>query len=143
MSRGNLTLFLTLYRLTTIFRVITPKQEIAMDKIDWDKLDIENEAYTRRAIASAKKRSPASRDFFDAIEQAKQNAKEDGLIGKRNEYGTTVHTIKQGLKASCYAREDAAAILIIQMKLLERLDRNYGLMWIIAILLGYIAYRLS
>jgi hypothetical protein len=53
------------------------------------------------------------------------------------------YTIKQGLRAACVGREDAAANLILQGTILDNQKSIIRLLWIAIALLAYIAYRLS
>jgi hypothetical protein len=110
---------------------------------DWKKIDEENEKFFEWQVEQAKKSSPADRDFFTAGQKARHSVKENGLLPARNEDGEFEYIAQQGFKAACHAREDVVAILHIQRAVLSRLDRNRGLLWIVILLLIYIAYRLT
>jgi len=56
--------------------------------------------------------------------------------------GEFKYSVQQGLKAACFAREDAASILLIQPAILRRLDALKRLAWVAIGLIAYIAYRL-
>lgn len=110
---------------------------------DWKKTDEENERLFENNINEAKKASAAASDFFSAGQKARNSAKENGILPTRNEHGEFRYTVQQGLKAACHAREDVAAIAQIQLTILQRLDRNRNLLWIVIVFLFYIAFRIS
>ena len=92
---------------------------------------------------SAKSGSAANRDFFTACQQAKSWTGQAGLLPEIDEDGEDRYTARQGVKAACHGREDAAATLILQKSILERLDRNRVLLWACIVLLAYIAVRVT
>jgi hypothetical protein len=110
---------------------------------NWAQIDDENERYFEKQMEIAKKGSAADHDFFHAAQLAKTSAKENDLHPYRNENGELKYNVQQGLKAACYAREDIAAVLMIQQAVLRRLDRNRSLLWVTILLLAYIAYCVS
>jgi hypothetical protein len=69
--------------------------------------------------------------------------KQDDLFPHRDENGEMRYTVRQGLKAACYAREDIAATATIQRLILVRLDGIKFLLWLCATMLTYIAIRIS
>jgi hypothetical protein len=87
--------------------------------------------------------SSAQRDFNEAAYTAKIFTQQDGLVGSENEYGEYKWTIQQGLKAACFGREDTAAVVILQQKLLTRLDTLKTFLSLCIALLIYIAYKIS
>lgn len=99
-------------------------------------------------IERLKQVSPANHD--EACQAAAAQARSNGILPREDRYGELKYTIQQGLKASCHGREDSAATLLLQLKLLQRLDRNRDLMvsallllCCIAILMLYVAFRIS
>jgi len=110
---------------------------------NWKQTDEESERFFENHMDEMKKASAAARDFFGAVQLARRQAKENGILPVRNEHGEFQWTIQQGLKAACHAREDISATLQIQVAVLQRLDRNRNLLWLAIVLLGYVAYRLS
>jgi len=101
------------------------------------------EEFNRQNMAKMKKKSAAFFDFVEAVEMAKGNAESDGIVGHFNEYGERLHYPRQAIRAACDGREDTAAVLMIQLKLLQRLDRNRNYMWMIIALLVYIASQVG
>lgn len=110
---------------------------------DWKQTDEESERLFENHMNEAKKASAAARDFFSAGQIARHSAKENGILPSRNEHGEFRYTVQQGLKAACHAREDVAAIAQIQLAVLQRLDRNRNLLWIVIVLLFYVSFRIS
>ena len=53
------------------------------------------------------------------------------------------YTQEQGNKAACLAREDAAAVLILQGNQLQHLEAIKLLLWACLGLLAFIAYRIA
>jgi hypothetical protein len=109
----------------------------------WEQIDKENEEFCERQLQQAKKKSPADRDFFEAALSARQSMKQDDLFPHRDENGELRYTVRQGLKAACSAREDAAVTATIQRSILVRLDGIKTLLWLCAAMLVYIAIRVS
>ncbi|MBI5894136.1 MAG: hypothetical protein HZB79_10950 [Deltaproteobacteria bacterium] len=110
---------------------------------NWKQTDEESERFFENHTDELKKASATARDFFGAVQLARRQAKENGILPVRNEHGEFQWTIQQGLKAACHAREDISATLQIQVAVLQRLDRNRNLLWLAIVILGYVAYRLS
>ena len=110
---------------------------------NWKQIDKEGERIFENKMNEVKKGSAAKRDFFSAAQLARRNAKEDGILPIRNEDGEFQYTTQQGLKAACHSREDISATLTIQLAVLQRLDRNRNLLWVVIVLLSYVAYRLT
>lgn len=104
---------------------------------------IQAQEFNDKTLAKLKKKSAAFYDFVDAIEAAKRNAESDRIVGHFDEYGDRVHYPRQAIRAACDGREDTAAVLMIQIKLLQRLDRNRNFMWAIIGLLLYIASQVG
>lgn len=113
-----------------------------MDKT-WEQIDKENEEFCERQMQEAKKKSTADRDFFEAALSARRSMKQDDLFPSRDENGELRYTVRQGLKAACYAREDVAVAATIQRSILVRLDSIKSLLWLCAAMLAYIAIRIS
>lgn len=112
-------------------------------EINWKQIDKESERLYEKLMGKAKKTSAAAKVFFSAGQEARRQAKEHGILPVRDEHGEYRYTIQQGLKAACHAREDISGTLQIQFAILQRLDRNRNLLFVIIILLGYVAYRLT
>ena len=87
--------------------------------------------------------SAADREVAWASLQAKKSIFKDGLAPKEISEGEFKHSVQQALKAACWAREDVAAVLILQSSVLRRLDALKRLLLAVIVLLVYIAYRLS
>ncbi len=97
--------------------------------------DIDAGEFEDRQLTDLSKRSRANADFVSAIRMARRARTDAGLDCDYDDDGGAKFTIQQGLKAACYAREDAAATLILQRNQLERLDRlNTFAKWIIVLL---------
>ena len=109
----------------------------------WAQIDKENEEFCERQLQEAKKKSAADRDFFEAALSARRSMKQDDLFPHRDENGELRYTVRQGLKAACYSREDTAATATIQRLILVRLDSIKSLLWLCAAILAYIAIRIS
>lgn len=109
---------------------------------NWKQIDKESDRLFENHMDKEKKASAAARDFFGAIQIARRQAKQNGILPVRDEHGEFRYTIQQGLKAACHAREDIAATVGIQLAILKRLDRNRNLLCVAIILLAYVAYRL-
>jgi hypothetical protein len=109
----------------------------------WQQIDEESEKRLEQQLEHAKKKSNASRDFFEAAISARRSIKQDDLLPTRTEFGGQRYTASQGIKAACLAREDSAITLTIQKSILHRLDSMKTMLWICTALLAYIAIRLS
>ncbi len=67
----------------------------------------------------------------------------EGLDPMPNEDGEWIYRTQQGLKAACWAREDAAATFNVQLAVLRRLEGLRWLAWTGLGLLAYIAFRMT
>ena len=103
----------------------------------------ENLEIFEKQMEDAKRKSSADWDFYNAALLAKRFAKEDDLLPYHDEFEEQHYTVRQGLKAACYAREDVTAILLIQKSILVRIDRIKTVLWVCTVLLCYIAIRLT
>ena len=102
------------------------------------------DAYTEEfLIKAASSGSSAEREFAAACLSAMRGARQDELFPSRDKFGELSYTAKQGVKAACHGREDAAAILLIQQVVLRRLQGIRIFNWIFFVLLCYIAIRVS
>jgi hypothetical protein len=108
-----------------------------------EEIENENFRFSMKILEESKKGSFAKRDFYEAAIFAKKEAKNNGFFPLHDKHGGFRYSIQQGLMAACHSREDITAISVIQLKLLERLDSIYGLLWTLVLLTGYIAYRLT
>jgi hypothetical protein len=98
--------------------------------------DIEAAEFEDNQMTALAKRSRAGAEFVTAIRLARTARTDAGLDCDYDDNGGAKFTVQQGLKAACHAREDAAASLIIQLSVLQRLDRlNTFAKWIIALLI--------
>ncbi|WP_307505976.1 hypothetical protein [Variovorax sp. W1I1] len=111
--------------------------------VNYAKLDQDNEAQFVKQMEEGMKAGAAERTFFSAGLAAHQSAITDGLMPSRNEEGDLVYSPQQGMKAACHAREDAAAILNIQLPALKLLHQVRLLLCGCLAVLAYIAYRVS
>ena len=104
------------------------------------------EAWQSRMTAEAIKKGGSRADLAKAAKFAKDSVKTDGLFPYLNDDGQHVYTPEQGAKAACYAREDVAAVLVLQKEQLDHLHSLSGvkgLLWVCTGLLAYIAYKLA
>lgn len=111
--------------------------------MDYDQIDAENEKFSKRLNEDSIKAGGPMKEVTLAVLAAKQSAKEDGLLPIRDEFGEWKYSADQGAMASCFAREDAAATLILQKTQLEHLHVIKALLWGCIGVLGYIAYKVS
>jgi hypothetical protein len=95
-------------------------------------------AFTEKNVRTLKTKSAAFHDFFTAAERAKQMAETDGIIGSFDEDGGDIFSPEQGIKAACHGREDTSAVLMLQLKVLQRLDRNRNYMIGVIVLLLFV-----
>lgn len=106
-------------------------------------------AKVKLAVEAARRHHPAGamRDFAEADAAAWAGNLYDGLNCETDDHGNEVYTVKQGLKAAVHGRQDVAAALIMQHRILELLYElrdaiRFGSILVILIL-GYIAYKIS
>jgi hypothetical protein len=110
---------------------------------NWKEVEEERERLFEKRLTEAKKNSSAAKVFFNAVELARRQAKDNGILPIHDQHGEFKYNVKQGLKAACHAREDISATLQIQYAVLQRLDRNRNLLWVVIALLAYLAYRIT
>ena len=108
----------------------------------YKKTDAESEELFQRDYDGATKAGGAMKEFFFAARMAKESMKSDGLSATKDEYGEWTYTPEQGAIAACYAREDAAATLILQATQLKHLHKIKILLYVCICLLAYIAYKI-
>lgn len=120
-------------------RIETERQGIAESKRLFD----ESEAYAAKQRKETKKKSAADWSFTEACEFARNTIKSDGLDGEIRPYYEIRYTVAQGLKAAVHGREDGIAALVLQRAILVRLDSIKSMLWAIAALLAFIAYKLA
>lgn len=113
------------------------------DRERWRQQDDADRRLFDKDTEKAMGRSAIDRDLFAALRTARASIWQSDLMPCRNADGDLVYRIGQGLKAACYAREDAQATFLVQRAVLARLDRNYRMQWWLLAVLAYIAYRLS
>lgn len=113
------------------------------DEIDWANIWKDADRYHEQRRKELAEKPGIQGEFFRATLTAYEGSKEENLSPVRNSNGDFTWTISQGVKAACFAREDAAAALILQMSLLRRLNGLRRIAWLGIALLLYIAYRVT
>ncbi|MDP1611007.1 MAG: hypothetical protein Q8M11_08090 [Sulfuritalea sp.] len=91
--------------------------------------DIDAEKWEAQQFDELAKKSGAYAELVAAIRIARQARTDAGLDCDYTEVGEGRFTVQQGLKAAAHAREDVSAVLILQVKIIERLDRLQKLYW--------------
>jgi hypothetical protein len=91
--------------------------------------DIDAEAREERQFVDMAKKGGAAAELVAAVRMARRARTDAGLDCDYTEDGDAKYTIQQGLKAATHGREDIAATLILQVKIIERLDRQRKLSW--------------
>ncbi len=104
--------------------------------------DIDAEAYEAKQFASMEKKGGAGAELVAAVRLARQARTEAGLNCDYTETGEARFSVQQGLKAAVHGREDVAATLILQVKIIQRLDQLKKLAWWILGVLTVIALKL-
>lgn len=112
-------------------------------EIDWSKRWSEIDAHHVKQLRTLANKGGADGEFFAALLSAYEGCRDNGLLGQRDDNGEVVHTARQARKAACFAREDAAATLIVQRSILRRLSTLQRLAWASIAVLVFIAYRIS
>ena len=113
------------------------------DEINWAEKWAEADAFQEKNLEKLASRGGIDREFFGACLAALRGSREGGLFPRRDADGNFHYTPEQGFKAACQGREDAAANLLVQRAVLERLQALQWTAWLCVLLLGYIAYRVS
>ena len=110
---------------------------------DLHALRSQGQAHAEKQIMDAAAKDSVSRDYYGAALVAMRSAEQDQLHPTIDKYGEARFAVQQGLKAACHAREDVAAILLIQQAVLRRLQglRLSACACFVALL--YIAVRVS
>ncbi len=115
--------------------------------MDWKAFDEANRKHRAEVIEQSMKGDAANRDFFGAVKFARGSIATEDLLPTRqtDEHGDSDirYTAEQGIRAACNSREDIVTTLVLQRVLLMRLDRNYRLTWLVLLVAGYVAYRVS
>lgn len=91
--------------------------------------DIDAEAYEAKQFASMEKKGGAGAELVAAIRLARQARTQAGLNCDYTESGEARFSVQQGLKAAVHGREDVAATLILQVKIIQRLDQLKKIGW--------------
>lgn len=91
--------------------------------------DIDADEWEERQFTEMEKKGGAGAELVAAVRMARRGRTESGLDCDYTEDGDARYTIQQGLKAAAHGREDAAATLILQVKIIERMDRQRKLSW--------------
>lgn len=115
-------------------------------------------------IAALIEKNPENDTFFRSMLEARRVILDEGLAPKLDANLGASYTAKQGVAAAVRAREDVAAVAIMQSTLLVKLDKIHKnqidtfevlaiqlklttslrrLAWAAILLLGYIAVRVS
>jgi hypothetical protein len=113
------------------------------DEIDWADIWKDADRYNEQRKRDLAKRGGVQGEFFKACLAAYEGSKEEKLVPTRNTDGDFAWTVSQGSKAACFAREDAAASLMLQMFVLNRLNGLRRIAWLGIALLLYIAYQVT
>lgn len=103
--------------------------------------DIAAERYEDRRLDEMASKGKAAEHFVEAIRAARRARAQAGLDCHFDGEGNAVFTPEQAYKAACHGREDSAASLLLQFRLMQRLDRNRNFMLAIIALLLYIAVK--
>ena len=115
--------------------------------MDWKAFDEANAKYRADVLEQSKKGEAANRDFVAAVEFARGSIATEDLLPTRqtDEHGESDirYTAEQGIRAACNSREDIVATLVLQRTILQRIDRNYRLIWLVLLVAGYVVYRVS
>lgn len=91
-----------------------------------------------------KKGSYGAKLLAQAARNASNWAENDGLHPTLDvENRDRKYTVKQGLRAACVTREDAAATLVLTSTVLDNQLGIKRLLYVVIALLAYIAYKLS
>ena len=112
-------------------------------EIDWKVKLAEADRFHEKRMEQNSKLPGLQGEFYSAVLAAYQTSKEEQLLPARNSEGELFWTTAQGVKAACYARQDASATLLLQLNQLSWLKSLRYLAWIIIALLVYIAYQLT
>lgn len=88
---------------------------------DWHKEYAESFNSEVARLAHEQSRSLFDRCYLDSVLKAKLFSRTDGFLPYPDANGEPAFTQQQARMAACHAREDAAAILIIQRGILRRL----------------------
>lgn len=96
-----------------------------------------------RQLAEMIKKGGPSGDFASASLFAKNSIRENKLQANLTADGEWFYTREQVSKAAVHAREDVAAILMLQQTQLERMGTIKKLLWACVVLLVIIASKLS
>jgi hypothetical protein len=91
--------------------------------------DIDAEAFENNQLNSLAAKGAANAAWVEAIRSARRARTEAGLDCHFAPDGSAIFEADQGIKASCYTREDAAATLILQREILLRLDQLRKMGW--------------
>lgn len=87
---------------------------------------------------------PEVEALLEATRLAANWSADDGLMPtKDEETGELKYTIWQGLRAACVGRQDAATSIILQAAMIKNQRMQTRLLWVIAGLCAFIAYRLG
>lgn len=91
--------------------------------------DIDAEAFEARQLAEMEKKGGIGAELVAAVRLARRARTEAGLDCEYTDTGEAKFKVQQGLKAAVHAREDAAATLILQVKIIQRLDKLQKTVW--------------
>lgn len=110
---------------------------------DWLEVDrIDSEKFDEQMSILMRTGSGAERDFYRAAWVARTWMKTDSLIPRRDESGVPHASYRQARLAACYAREDAAITVQLQLRILRRLDRNRNYLAVAIALLCVVIFYL-
>lgn len=103
---------------------------------------VAHENFDKQLAEMIKKGGPSG-DFASASLFAKNSIRENKLQANLNSDGEWFYTREQVSKAAVHAREEVAAILMLQQTQLERMGTIKKLLWACVVLLVIIASKLS
>lgn len=113
-----------------------------MTRDEWIELDTKNaERFNQQMAEFIRTGSEAEKDYYRAVWAARDDINNNYLMPSRTESGLLVHTDFQGNRAACLAREDSAITAQLQLKILERLDRNRKYLLVAILLLLFLIAR--
>ena len=112
-------------------------------KMDWAEVDRYHSNEFQRWVDEQRKKGGVAAEFAVAISTARSNAESAGLLANRDEFGELKFRAWQGIKAACFGREDAAATLLLQRAILQRLARIERLAWLCLAILAFVVYKLA
>ncbi|RYG39291.1 MAG: hypothetical protein EON93_00180 [Burkholderiales bacterium] len=112
-------------------------------EIDWKAKLAEADRFHEKHLEKNAKLPGLQGEFYAAVLASYRTSKGEELLPVRNAEGELSWTTQQGVKAACYARQDASATLLLQLTQLSWLNSLRLLAWIVIAILAYIAYQVT